>query len=226
MKYRIIFLFLYFFCLVRAQQVVPSAELSYPPNDISENDQVTTQPAVELLTDVAVPSTKSHGERPDIDHTPDEGITVQVEKTNVTAGNRLPAGKVKIYSPWPAKPMFPAPDGWKFVPAPKGVAPYRTEAKLGSGQMISLAITPFVLVPITDGQNSIRIREPGFQPELGYLQHETIGVMLQKSNVDLQRNEKQVADSIRRLQQLLISLPKNSASTVPKTPATSSATKP
>jgi len=51
-------------------------------------------------------------------------------------------------------------------------------------------------------------------------------VMLQKSNVDLQRNEKQVADSIRRLQQLLISLPKNSASTVPKTPATSSATKP
>ena len=97
MKYRIIFLFLYFFCLVRAQQVVPSAKLSYPPNDISENDQVTTQPAVELLTDVAVPSTKSHGERPDIDHTPDEGITVQVEKTNVTAGNRLPAGKVKEF---------------------------------------------------------------------------------------------------------------------------------
>lgn len=179
-------------------------------------------------TGAAQPAGEDPGKRPDIQPTPDEGISIQVEKTAHapdSADAEAAKGEVKVYSPWPAKPMFPAPEGWKFAPAPEGMEPYRTKVKLGTGQEVGLAITPFVLVPVTDGLNSIRITEPGYRPELGYVQRDTIGVMLQKSNADLEQNEQQAAESIRRLQQLLSSLPKPGSSPLPP-PAPSQADAP
>ncbi len=139
--------------------------------------------------------------------TADEGIQIQVEKSSSVSGAADHAGAVKIYSPWPAKPISPAPAGWKFVPAPAGLKPYRTTVTLGSGSRVDLSITPFVLVPLSDGQNAIRIAEPGYDPALHYAQKATIGTMLKKSTAELEENEKHAADVISRLQQLLSSLP-------------------
>ncbi len=219
MKHLTIILSFCMACHAHAQKLVPDSKPDELPDTLLGVEPVIAPPAVEPLTGADEPPVVSHGERPDVQQTPDEGISIQVEKPNIAPGAVPPTGEVKIYSPWPAKPMFPAPEGWKFAPAPEALAPYRTKATLSTGQEVSLAITPFVLVPITDGQTSIRISEPGYQPELGYVQRDTIGVMLQKSNADLEQNEQQAAESIRRLQQLLSSLPKTNAAAPPAAPA-------
>ncbi|MBT8044230.1 MAG: hypothetical protein KJO79_04705 [Verrucomicrobiae bacterium] len=141
--------------------------------------------------------------------TADEGIQIQVEKATTISGPVNQSGVVKVYSPWPAKPIAPAPPGWKFVAAPVGLKPYKTNIKLGSGDTVDLSITPFVLVPISDGLNAIRISEPGYDPAQQYAQQDTVGTMLQKSTTELEENEKQAADAISRLQQLLSSLPQS-----------------
>lgn len=152
-----------------------------------------------------------------LEETVDEGIQIQVEKSSKASGANTPTGEVKIYSPWPSKPLFPAPQGWKFTPAPKGIKPYRTAVKLSSGREVNLAITPFVLTPEANGFTSVSIKEPGYDPELGYDQSHTVGAMLRKSTADIEENERQAAESIRRLQQLLTSLPRPVASQSPST---------
>jgi hypothetical protein len=146
-------------------------------------------------------------DEPEMQKTADEGIQIQVEKTAGKAGENNGLSAVKIYSPWPAKPIVPAPEGWKFSPAPAGLAPYRKTVVLGNGSTVPLAITPFVLMPVSDGLNAIRIAEPGYDPIQQYTQQDTVGSILQKSTTELEQNEKQAADAIRRLQLLLSSLP-------------------
>ena len=146
-------------------------------------------------------------DEPEMQKTADEGIQIQVEKTAGKAGENNGLSAVKIYSPWPAKPIVPAPEGWKFSPAPAGLAPYRKTVVLGNGSTVPLAITPFVLVPVSDGLNAISIAEPGYDPIQQYTQQDTVGSILQKSTTELEQNEKQAADAIRRLQLLLSSLP-------------------
>lgn len=136
-----------------------------------------------------------------------EGIQIQVEKSNSDSAPSLGAGEVTVTSPWPAKPLDTPPLGWKFVPAPAGVEPYRTTVQLGGGRSVNLSITPYVLIPASDGRSVIRIAEPGFRPELKHLQNETIGTILQQSTDDLELGEKQTSQAITRLQQLLSSLP-------------------
>ena len=197
---------------VSAQTLRPDPEPEKLPDSLLDTDpSKLTVPKKPSQKDEEKKEGVPVGERPDIQPTPDEGIAIQVEKSAMNEGASKSGGSVKVYSPWPAKPMFPAPDGWKFAPAPEGMAPYRTQVKLSSGQQVSLAITPFVLIPVTDGLNTIRIMEPGYRPDLGYVQRDTVGVMLQKSTDELRQNEKQAADSIRRLQQLLSSLPKKTS---------------
>lgn len=146
-------------------------------------------------------------EEPELQKTADEGIQIQVEKITGKSGAENEHHKVKIYSPWPAKPISPAPAGWKFSPAPAGLAPYRKTVVLGNGNTVPLTITPFVLVPVSDGLNTIRIVEPGYDPAQRYNQKETVGTILQNSTAELEQNEKQAAVAIRRLQLLLSSLP-------------------
>ncbi len=147
------------------------------------------------------------GDEPALQKTADEGIQIQVEKITGQSGAENAHHQVKIYSPWPAKPISPAPEGWKFSPAPAGLAPYRKKVVLGNGKGVPLTITPFVLVPVSDGLNVIRIVEPGYDPARGYNQQETVGTILQNSTAELEQNEKQAAVAIRRLQLLLSSLP-------------------
>ena len=85
--------------------------------------------------------------------------------------------------------------------------PFKTTVKLSSGNTVDLSVTPFVLIPISDGRSAIRIAEPGYNPAQQYAQKETVGTMLQNSTTELENNEKQAASAIMRLQQLLSSLP-------------------
>lgn len=138
----------------------------------------------------------------------DGGIQIQVEKTAGKSSQGTDGGKVRLYSPWPAKPISSPPAGWTFVPAPEGTAPYKKTVELEGGRTVELAITPYVLVPSTDGRTSIRISEPGYDAARAYDQKETVGAMLRKSTGEIEAQEKQAADAIRRLQQLLTSLPR------------------
>ena len=144
---------------------------------------------------------------PDTQVTADQGIQIQVEKSTGKSGAMNQPGAVKVYSPWPAKPISPAPEGWKFAPPPSGVEPFKTTVKLSSGNTVDLSVTPFVLIPISDGRSAIRIAEPGYDPAQQYAQKETVGTMFQNSTTELENNEKQAASAIMRLQQLLSSLP-------------------
>jgi hypothetical protein len=137
-----------------------------------------------------------------------EGIQIQVEKVSGRSGDSSEMGEVKISSPWPAKPLDEPPLGWRYIPAPEGIDAYRTTVKLGESSSVNLAITPYVLVPVSDGRNVIRISEPGYQPELSYLQNQTVGAILQHSTEKIEQQEKLTGAAIQRLQQLLSSLPK------------------
>ena len=138
-----------------------------------------------------------------------EGIQIQVEKVKGASSHAGATGKVKVSSPWPAKPLDSPPLGWKYIPAPDGIDPYRTAVKLGDQKSVNLSITPYVLVPASDGRNVIRIVEPGYQPAQGYLQEDTIGSILKESTQELERHEQRAAAAIQRFQQLLSSLPQS-----------------
>ena len=166
-------------------------------------ESLVDEPKPEITADLDNSATKSAPTQV----TADEGIQIQVEKSTAKSGVMNKPGAVKIYSPWPAKPISPAPAGWKFVPAPAGLAPFKTTVKLSSGNTVDLSVTPFVLVPISDGLNAIRIAEPGYDPAQQYAQKETVGTMLQNSTTEIENNEKQAAAAIMQLQQLLSSLP-------------------
>ena len=225
MKYlTIIFIFV---CssYVYAQNIVPGSKPDNVPQSLLEDEEpevVAETKEPELVPEKeedkpedpkGVDELKEEVEsQAEAQSTVDEGISIQVEEADSQKEVIVPAGKVKIYSPWPAKPIFPAPEGWQFAPAGKDVTPYRTTARLSTGQEVHLAITPFILVPVSDGQNAIRVMEPGYQPELGYIQRDTIGFMLEKSNTELEETEKQTSESIYRLQQLLSSFPKSRTS--------------
>jgi len=144
---------------------------------------------------------------PKVDKPANEGIQIQVEKFNGKSGSGSQTGKVKVTSPWPAKPLDVPPLGWRYIPAPAGIEPYRTTIKLGGAESVNLAITPYVLVPVSDGRNVIRIAEPGYDPSQGYLQEATIGSLLQQSTEEIEHHEKLTSAAIQRLQSLLSSLP-------------------
>lgn len=137
-----------------------------------------------------------------------EGIQIQIEKTVGESGGVTGKGKVKIDSPWPAKPISVPPAGWRFVPGPSDSEPFRKQVKLDSGYIADLSITPYVLVPIEDGKNVIKIAEPGYKDYLKFSKNVTLGVMLQNSTAEIENHEKQAAEVIQRLQQLLSSLPR------------------
>jgi len=140
------------------------------------------------------------------DEVVEKGIQVQIEKI---AGKPVNGdGSVKVDAPWPAKPISTPPTGWKFALAGKGVEPFLTKVTLSNGSDVELSITPYILEPLSDGLTSIKITEPGYQAGVGYDEENTLGIMLQNSTKEIENHEKQTAQAIERLQQLLSSLPR------------------
>ena len=199
----------FFACAAYAQQIedkVASDDGADWQDEISDDTSVID--SVDADQSV-VDESKPQGDVPEVQQTADEGIQIQVESSTAISGNANDSGKIKVYSPWPAKPLADAPVGWKYVPAPAEIEDYKQTVKLSSGNAIDLSITPFVLEPISDGVQVISIAEPGYDPALQYAQKNTVGTMLKKSTMELEENEKHAAKAISLLQQLLSSLPHN-----------------
>jgi|GEM_PF-2285778 len=199
--------------IIEEDEDIPEAASGDTPDDEASTKPLSENP---LAEDVGTSAEKSN---PDdgalvmdedaliIKKKVNEGIQIQVEKFSSAPGVTHDSGEVKVTSPWRAKPLDTPPLGWKFIPAPSGVDPYRTTVKLGSDRSVNLAITPYVLVPASDGRNVIRILEPGYQPDQDHQVNDTIGSILQQSTAEIEDNEKRAAQAIQRLQRLLSSLP-------------------
>lgn len=141
----------------------------------------------------------------------DEGISIGATEDKDSSSDEgkseKKSGKVKIFSPWPAKPLGQAPAGWKYVPAPKGTSPYKEKVTLKDGRKLTLSITPYLLVPDSDQSSSFSIAEPGYNPEDMLTQKTTIGAILKRSTEQIEKSEQITSITIRQLQDLLVSLP-------------------
>lgn len=138
--------------------------------------------------------------------TPRKGVSVRVEKLQTGEGEIDPAD-VKLNAPFPAKPLAKAPDGWRLETSDQ-IPPIVRQVELSPGRSITLKIRPHVLVPVADGTNSFSIAEPGFNPALGYRQNTTVGAILSSSIFQLEQDSIALGNTIEKLQQLLVTLPK------------------
>ena len=139
--------------------------------------------------------------------TPTNGLAVRVEKLHTGKGTIDPA-QVKLFAPFPAKPLALPPAGW-HLDAASSATPFTREVELAPGTTITLTIRPHLLVPDADGANVFTIPEPGYDNTLGYAQTDTVGAILSNSLRQLDGDSKQLGAAIDRLQQLLVSLPKS-----------------
>jgi len=137
---------------------------------------------------------------------PQKGLAVRVEKLKTGSGNIDPT-KVKLLAPFPAKPLGPAPAGWKLE-ANESAPPITREVELSPGKKITLKIRPQLLVPAADGAEVFSVAEPGYDPSLGYQQNATVGAIVSDSIRQLDEDSKKLGATIDSLQQLLVSLPK------------------
>ncbi len=138
--------------------------------------------------------------------TPTNGLAVRVEKLHTGKGTIDPA-QVKLFAPFPAKPLAQPPAGW-HLDASNIASPFTREVELAPGTTITLTIRPHLLVPDADGANVFSIPEPGYDNTLGYAQTATVGAILSNSIRRLDEDSKRLGAAIDNLQQLLVSLPK------------------
>jgi hypothetical protein len=149
-----------------------------------------------------------------------EGVTVQVEAGS-DGSAKVDAKAVKLLAPFPAKPLFQAPAGWRLE-HPAEVPTFVRPVDLANGTRISLAIRPHLLVPDADGESVIAVDEPGYDPALSYAQTGTMGAVLSSSVEAMEADSRRMSDALDRLSQLLGSLP---APEPPPAPAPSPAKK-
>lgn len=145
---------------------------------------------------------------------PEPGLSVRVSGFTGKAA-KLDPDKISLKAPFPAKPLGPTPDGWKLVRAGENVPIFESEAEVAPGSGLQLKVRPHLLVPAADGNTVFAVNEPGFDPALDYRQVETIGSLLGESVRRLEEDETEMAEAIRRLDQLLISLPETTPATPP-----------
>jgi hypothetical protein len=134
-----------------------------------------------------------------------EGVTVTVEPGSA-GGAAVDASSVKLLAPFPAKPLFAPPAGWRLE-HPKEVPAFVREVPLANGTKISLSIRPHLLVPDADGANVIAVKEPGYEPALRYAQTGTMSAVLSTSLERLDEDSRKMSEAVERLGQLLSSLP-------------------
>lgn len=134
-----------------------------------------------------------------------EGVTVTVEPGQGDHG-KVDAKSVKLLAPFPAKPLFMPPAGWKLE-HPDSVPTFVREVPLGNGTNISLSIRPHLLVPDADGDQVIAVNEPGYDSALRYAQTGTMAAVLSTSVERMEEDSIQMTAALDRLSQLLSSLP-------------------
>ena len=143
----------------------------------------------------------------------DPGLEVRVESIRKGTG-KLDPEKIKLRASFPAKPLASPPAGWimeKSADAPVVIR----EVELQPGTLISLDITPHILIPDADGSGVFSVTEPGFDTLGGYRQERTVSGILAKSVVQLDEDSKQLGTVLSELQRLLSSLPQPEPKAVP-----------
>jgi len=173
--------------------VAPVFVTGKPPADAAESPAPVPQDAVAATPEEQAPE-------------PESGLTVRIEKLHGGQGAVDPS-KVKLLAPFPAKPLAPAPAGWR-LDASDSAPPFTREVELSPGSKVTLSIRPHVLIPDSDGASVFTIAEPGYESSLGYQQTSTVGAILSNSIRQLDEESKQLGSAIENLQQLLVSLPK------------------
>lgn len=136
---------------------------------------------------------------------------VEVSVTQLKGGEVVTDdAKVKLFAPFPAKPLMKAPSGWKIEPSAQAPSFVR-DVKLLSGKTIAVTIRPHVLVPDVDAKDAVSVMEPGFDPAKGYQQPSTVGAILGRSTQQLENDSAELGVALDQLQQMLLALPKTEA---------------
>jgi hypothetical protein len=137
---------------------------------------------------------------------PQRGVEVNVSSVKGDLGD-LDPGSLSVRAPFPAKPLTPAPAGWKLIPSENPDSTLKRTVEIAPGAQLNLTIRPHLLVPDADGAVSFAVVEPGFHQSLQYRQTETVGCLLGESIRRLKDDDARMDQAIRRLEQLLVSLP-------------------
>lgn len=180
--------------VVKEESEEPVLVTGNPPQEVQNAEK-------ELLADEKPPA-------------PEIGLAVRVEKLRTGEGT-LDASQVKLIAPFPAKPIAPAPPGWR-LDASDSAPPFTREVEIAPGSMITLNIRPHLLIPDADGATVFSVSEPGYDKALAYEQVGTVSAILSTSIQQLEVDSMNLSTAIEQLQQLLVSLP--SPETEPKTP--------
>ncbi len=189
-----------------AQETAAKAEEVEEKKEDSENETSSPEETAEASPEEPALVTITPPDSSSPDPAPKSGVEVRVEKTSPKSPD-VDSAKIKLLTPYPAKPLAKPPVGWRFDTT-SDTTPFIQEVEIAPGAKIPLSIKPHLLVPESDGVQVFSIAEPGYQSSLGYEQTATIGAILSSSILQLDESAKQLGTSIDQLQQLLISLPK------------------
>jgi hypothetical protein len=137
---------------------------------------------------------------------PRRGVEVRVSSVAERI-EHLDADQITVKAPFPVKPLSAPPPGWKLEPSDDPQRAVEEEVDLGHGARLKLTIRPHILVPDANGATTFEVVEPGFDQALQYRQTETVGSLLGASIRRLRTDEERMGEAIRRLEQLLVSLP-------------------
>jgi hypothetical protein len=188
--------------------VISALSEGFGEDPVMEGIHVPPPPLLDGEAPVLVTGTPPEGAEIEEEEPPapePQGVTVQVEAGEGATGE-TDAASVKLLAPFPAKPLFQPPAGWKLE-HPENVPTFTREAELSNGTRIPLTIRPHLLVPDADGENVIGVQEPGYDPALGYAQTGTMSAVLTTSVERMEEDSRKLGDALDRLSQLLSSLP-------------------
>ncbi len=172
---------------------VASDETFDTPEEDSEPASIESETLPEQPEDLELPESE-------------EPVSVKVEMPKQIKLSKDETGDFKLITPWAPKPMQAAPNGWRYIPATQDKA-YPVKVKLATGKTLSLSVTPYTLVPqLSD--TVIQAREPGYQPERGYQQVQSISARLKTTTDNLEQAGDSLDQSIENLSALVDSLPK------------------
>jgi len=135
-----------------------------------------------------------------------KGLEIRVESIRSGSG-KIDPEKIRLKTSFPVKALGEAPQGW-MINSSGEAPPFTREVEIESGVFVSLAITPHLLSPSSDGKNHFSIAEPGFNPQHGYQQIETVGSILGDSITKLDQDALRMGNALSDLHRLLASLPK------------------
>jgi hypothetical protein len=180
------------------EDVTDGAITAEPPSLVPDDDGTPV-----LVTGIPPAGAEIEEEMPAVPEP--EGVTVQVEPGK-GGTSKIDAAAVKLLAPFPAKPLFQPPSGWRLE-HPQEVPAFVREVPLSNGTRISLSIRPHLLVPDADGENVLAVQEPGYDAALRYAQTGTMSAILSSSVERMEEDSRKLGDALDRLNQLLSSLP-------------------